>query len=88
MVRQGPRAGCVTSGLPIRPGQISKEHRAGEWPVWEAVLHKPKFASFAKRCGGRGACVTSAGDIAGAFAKSLQHDGPALVEVIKVAELV
>ena len=35
-------------------GKISKEQRAGEWPVWETGLHNPDFAAYAELCGGWG----------------------------------
>jgi len=69
-------------------GKISKEQRAGEWPVWETDLHNPSFAAFAKLCGGHGSKVTSADQIEGAIAEALAHDGPALVEIMTDAELV
>ena len=69
-------------------GKISKEQRAGEWPVWETDLHNPNFASFAKLCGGQGTRVTEAGEFGAAFEKALKHDGPALVEIITDAELI
>ncbi len=69
-------------------GKISKEQRAGEWPVWETNLHNPSFASFARLCGGHGVKVTSAGDLPGAISDALGHAGPSLVEIITDAELV
>ena len=41
-------------------GKISKEQRAGEWPVWQTGLHNPNFATYAKLCGGKGMRVTKA----------------------------
>ena len=69
-------------------GKISKEQRAGEWRVWETDLHNPNFASFAKLCGGQGFRVTKASEFAAAFEKALNHNGPALVEIITDAELI
>ena len=69
-------------------GKISKEQRAGEWPVWETDLHNPSFAAFAKLCGGYGKTVTDAGGLAEAISDALAYDGPALVEVMTDAELV
>jgi pyruvate oxidase len=34
-------------------GKISKEQRAGNWPVWQTALHNPDFAEYARICGGR-----------------------------------
>jgi thiamine pyrophosphate-dependent acetolactate synthase large subunit-like protein len=69
-------------------GKISKEQRAGEWPVWETNLHNPSFAAFAKICGGHGVKVTKAEDLERAIAGALSHDGPSLVEIITDPELV
>ena len=69
-------------------GKISKEQRAGEWPVWETNLHNPSFAAFAKICGGHGAKVTKSGDLEDAIAKALAVNGPALVEIMTDADLV
>jgi thiamine pyrophosphate-dependent acetolactate synthase large subunit-like protein len=69
-------------------GKISKEQRAGEWPVWETDLHNPSFAAFAKLCGGHGKTATAAGDLDAALSEALAYDGPALVEVMTDAELV
>jgi len=38
-------------------GKISKEQRAGEWDVWQASLHNPDFAAFARNCGAHGVRV-------------------------------
>ena len=69
-------------------GKISKEQRAGEWPVWETNLHNPSFAAFARLCGGHGVKVTDAKDLHEAIAGALEHNGPALVEVITDPELI
>jgi thiamine pyrophosphate-dependent acetolactate synthase large subunit-like protein len=69
-------------------GKISKEQRAGEWPVWETDLHNPSFAAFAKLCGGYGARVTKASALQEAIAGALAHAGPALVEIVTDPELI
>jgi pyruvate oxidase len=69
-------------------GKISKEQRAGEWPVWETNLRNPSFAMFARQCGGHGVKVTSAAGLDKALAEALAHRGPSLVEVMTDAELV
>jgi thiamine pyrophosphate-dependent acetolactate synthase large subunit-like protein len=69
-------------------GKISKEQRAGEWPVWQTDLHNPSFAAFARLCGGHGTRVTEKNDLAAAIAEALAIDGPSLVEVMTDAELV
>lgn len=69
-------------------GKISKEQRAGEWPVWETDLQNPPFATFARLCGGHGVRVTKADELDHAIAEGLAHKGPALVEIMTDAELV
>ncbi len=69
-------------------GKISKEQRAGEWPVWQTALTNPDFAEFARSCGGMGMRVTDKADLERALKEAIAHDGPALVEVVTDAELV
>jgi len=69
-------------------GKISKEQRAGEWPVWATDLHNPSFAAFADLCGGKGIKVTHADELEAAINDALAYDGPALVEIICDAQLV
>jgi thiamine pyrophosphate-dependent acetolactate synthase large subunit-like protein len=69
-------------------GKISKEQRAGEWPVWETDLRNPSFAMFAKQCGGHGVKVTAAEGLDQALRDALAVKGPALVEVMTDPELV
>ncbi|MEM7428230.1 MAG: thiamine pyrophosphate-binding protein [Pseudomonadota bacterium] len=69
-------------------GKISKEQKAGEWPVWETGLHNPSFAAFARLCGGHGVKVTEADELEGAISDALAVEGPALVEIMTDAELV
>ncbi|MEM8629657.1 MAG: thiamine pyrophosphate-dependent enzyme [Pseudomonadota bacterium] len=69
-------------------GKISKEQRAGEWPVWETGLHNPSFAAFARLCGAHGHKVTDSTDLEKAIEEALDASGPALVEVMTDAELV
>ena len=69
-------------------GKISKEQRAGEWPVWQTDLHNPNFASYAKLCGAMGLRVTRADQLESMLSKGLSHSGPALIEVITDADLI
>ncbi len=69
-------------------GKISKEQRAGEWPVWETSLHNPSFSAYAKLCGGKGIRVSKAEQIESAIREALEHPGPALVEIITDADLI
>jgi pyruvate oxidase len=69
-------------------GKISKEQRAGEWPVWQTSLHNPSFAAFARLCGGHGILVKTPDQLKPALEEALAHDGPALVEIITDADLI
>ncbi|NJM35262.1 MAG: Rieske 2Fe-2S domain-containing protein [Rhodomicrobium sp.] len=69
-------------------GKITKEQRAGEFPVWQTDLHNPPFAAFARACGGHGEKVTDAAHLGSAIREALAYKGPALVEIVTDAELV
>jgi thiamine pyrophosphate-dependent acetolactate synthase large subunit-like protein len=69
-------------------GKISKEQRAGQWPVWQTSLHNPSFAAYAKLCGGKGIRVTKVEQLKSALAQAIAHKGPALVEVMTDGELI
>ena len=69
-------------------GKISKEQKAGEWPVWETSLVNPSFAAFARLCGGHGAKVTQASQLDAAISQALAFDGPALVEIVSDPDLI
>jgi thiamine pyrophosphate-dependent acetolactate synthase large subunit-like protein len=69
-------------------GKISKEQRAGDWPVWQTDLHNPSFAAFAKLCGGKGIRVTKVAQLGPALDEALACAGPALVEIITDVDLI
>lgn len=69
-------------------GKISKEQRGGEWPVWQTSLSNPNFADFAASCGGLGIRITDAAMLETELARAINHNGPAIVEVMTDAELV
>ncbi len=69
-------------------GKISKEQRAGEWPVWQTSLHNPNFASYAKLCKGFGIRVNKAQDLESAMQQALEYSGPAIVEIMSDVELI
>ncbi|MCY4301848.1 MAG: thiamine pyrophosphate-binding protein [Aestuariivita sp.] len=69
-------------------GKISKEQKAGEWPVWETDLINPSFAAFARLCGGHGEKITDVKDLPDAMQRAFAVDGPALLEVMTDPELV
>jgi len=68
-------------------GKISKEQKAGEFPVWQTSLVNPSFAGLARNSGGMGLRVTTLEELDAALAEAIAHNGPALVEVITDAEL-
>jgi thiamine pyrophosphate-dependent acetolactate synthase large subunit-like protein/nitrite reductase/ring-hydroxylating ferredoxin subunit len=69
-------------------GKISKEQRAGRWPVWQTGLRNPDFAAYAKSCGGLGIRVESAEQLSEALKRALAYAGPALVDVVADVELI
>ena len=69
-------------------GKISKEQRAGHWPVWQTSLHNPDFAAYAEDCGGLGVRVETEEELLEAMQRALAYDGPALIEVIADVELI
>ena len=69
-------------------GKISKEQRSGNWDVWQTSLHNPDFAAYANNCGALGLRVTAAGQLEAALQSTLDHSGPALVEIHSDPELV
>jgi len=69
-------------------GKISKEQRAGEWPVWQTSLHNPSFAAYANLCGGKGIPVKTPDKLRPALDEALAHDGPSLVEIVTDADLI
>ena len=69
-------------------GKISKEQRAGEWPVWQTDLRNPNFATYAKLCGGKGTRVLKPEQLAPALEEALAFEGPAIVEIMTDVELI
>ncbi len=69
-------------------GKISKEQKAGEWPVWQTDLHNPSFAAYANLCGGKGIRVTTAEKLRPALDEMLTQSGPTLVEIITDPDLI
>ena len=70
-------------------GKITKEQRAGEWPVWQTELQNPCFAKFADNCGGVGIRVEKADELDDAIKAALAvTDGPSLIEVMADQELI
>jgi thiamine pyrophosphate-dependent acetolactate synthase large subunit-like protein len=63
-------------------GKISKEQRTGGWDVWQTDLVNPNFAEFAENCGGHGVFVEEPGALDEGLETAIDHDGPALVEIL------
>ncbi|TDC00502.1 pyruvate oxidase [Nonomuraea longispora] len=64
-------------------GQILWEQMVLGYPEHGVRYDQPEadFSAWARACGGFGAKVTRAGDVAPAIQQALAHDGPALVDV-------
>jgi thiamine pyrophosphate-dependent acetolactate synthase large subunit-like protein/nitrite reductase/ring-hydroxylating ferredoxin subunit len=70
-------------------GKITKEQRAGEWPVWQTDLVNPSFARFAENCGGVGIKVEQPDQLDDAIKAALAvTDGPSLIEIVADQELI
>jgi thiamine pyrophosphate-dependent acetolactate synthase large subunit-like protein/nitrite reductase/ring-hydroxylating ferredoxin subunit/CDGSH-type Zn-finger protein len=69
-------------------GKISKEQRAGHWPVWQTGLRNPDFAAYAESCGGLGIRAATQDELADALRRALAYEGPSLVEVVADVELI
>ena len=69
-------------------GKISKEQRNENKTVWSTDLHNPNFSEFAKNCGALGIRVTHKNELDEMVSKVLNHDGPALLEIISDAQLI
>jgi thiamine pyrophosphate-dependent acetolactate synthase large subunit-like protein len=87
---------AVKHGMPIKHvllnnhqlGKITKEQVAANLAVWKTELHNPSFADYAQMCGALGIRVTSSTELDDALRRAIEHDGPALVEVMTDPELV
>jgi pyruvate oxidase len=62
-------------------GKISKEQRAGHWPVWETALHNPNFCEFARLCSVTGFAIERAEQLDELLGEALACEGPSLVHV-------
>lgn len=69
-------------------GKISKEQKAGHWPVWQTSLSNPNFADYANNCGGLGIRVKEQSQLADAITQALLFEGPAIVEIMADPELI
>lgn len=69
-------------------GKITKEQKADELKVWETDLVNPNFSEYAKNCGALGIRITQKDELEEAMKKALDHNGPAMVEIIADSELI
>ena len=69
-------------------GKISKEQRAGHWPVWQTSLRNPDFSAYAKSCGGLGIRVETVEELPDALKRAFAYEGPALVEIMADVDLI
>ncbi|MFY0593843.1 thiamine pyrophosphate-dependent enzyme [Roseivirga sp.] len=63
-------------------GKISKEQRAGEFDVWATELHNPNFSDYANSCGALGIRVEKKEELEDAMRRVMEHDGPAMLEIM------
>jgi pyruvate dehydrogenase (quinone) len=63
-------------------GFVAMEMKAGGFLSTATDLCSPNFAAMANALGILGIRVEAPGDLEGALSKALQHDGPALVDVV------
>ncbi len=63
-------------------GKISKEQRAAEFDVWQTGLVNPDFAAMADLCGVSGRRVSDPAELEEALRTAIEHEGPALVDVL------
>lgn len=56
--------------------------------TWETDLRNPDFAAFAELCGAWGRRVETFKNLETVLREALDHDGPALVELIWDVELI
>ncbi len=70
------------------PGKISKEQRAGEFDVWATKLVNPDFAEYANGCGALGVRVTDRSTLIEKLRQVLNHQGPALLEILTDVRLI
>jgi thiamine pyrophosphate-dependent acetolactate synthase large subunit-like protein/nitrite reductase/ring-hydroxylating ferredoxin subunit len=69
-------------------GKISKEQRAGEFPVWGTDLVNPDFAQLATSIGAKGFSVSQKSELLSALEKLFNATGPALLEIASDVTLV
>ena len=69
-------------------GKISKEQRNEGKPVWSTSLHNPNFSKYAEITGAMGIRVSNSSELHKGIKQILDHDGPALLEIMTDPELI
>ena len=69
-------------------GKISKEQRAGDYAVWQTSLRNPDFSQYAESCGALGLRAETVNSLYASMEVLMEHDGPALLEVIADVKLI
>ena len=69
-------------------GKISKEQKAAKHDVWNTSLQNPNFADYANSCGALGIRVERTEDLLPAMQSVLEHNGPALLDIICDSQLI
>jgi thiamine pyrophosphate-dependent acetolactate synthase large subunit-like protein len=62
-------------------GKITKEQKAGAFPVWQTSLQNPDFAAFAELCGAKAVSVRSPDELDAGMAEALGYEGPSLLHI-------
>jgi thiamine pyrophosphate-dependent acetolactate synthase large subunit-like protein/rubredoxin len=81
---------AVKYGIPIKHillnnmqlGKIRKEQITEKKMVWSTSLHNPNFAQYAENCGALGIRVTKKDALQSALKKVIDHEGPAMLEIM------
>jgi pyruvate oxidase len=87
---------AVKYGIPVKHillvngalGKITKEQRAGDFPVWQTSLHNPDFAAYAELCGAVGIRVDRRDGLDAAFADAFAAAGPVTVAITADEDLI
>jgi thiamine pyrophosphate-dependent acetolactate synthase large subunit-like protein len=63
-------------------GKIRKEQQNEGKEVWSTSLHNPDFSKYANNCGALGVRVNDSSQLEDCLSQILNHEGPAMLEVI------
>ncbi len=71
----------------LQLGKITREQRMAGKVVWATSLHNPDFSKYAENCGALGIRVSDVSRLEDSLKMVLNHEGPALLELMTDAEL-